>query len=150
MTHNDATRKIKGREIYIPPVSHYSTHKEWERAAWEILTQSPHILDALMSPYERRILVMRAAIVHRVHLGKSYREIGDELWCAPQTVSSIKKSLKERQYRSYWQRGKTERRRYPSFSRAPGSEPHTRIVNMSFKDTGAMRHHSTRGMTKRR
>ena len=60
---------------------------------------------------ERHNLVMRAAIIDAINSGKKYREIAEELWLSPQTVSTIKKATKENNYRSYRERGKTERKK---------------------------------------
>ncbi len=54
---------------------------------------------------------MRAAVVDGIRSGKSYQEIGNELWSSPQTISAIKKALNESKYRSYRERGKTERKK---------------------------------------
>ena len=59
---------------------------------------------------------MRVAALDGLMFGKSYKDIGDELWLSPQTISGIKKVLKENNYRSYLERSKKERkkRRYGS------------------------------------
>lgn len=104
--------KTRGaKEIRILPISRYSSRKEWEEASWKIIMRSSDVLDALATPNERRDLVMRAAVIEGIRSGKSYREIGDELWCSSQTISSIKKVLHGEKYRSYRERGKTERKK---------------------------------------
>lgn len=132
------TRKKK---FYIPPISHYPSRKEWEYAVWKLAVRFPEILGAVITPSERRNLVMRVAVRERILSGKSYREIGNEVWCSPQTVSGMKKALHEEQYRSYWERGKTERKKKaysPMFrgglrekSRKKARATHTGLVQLS-------------------
>ena len=115
--------------IKIPSITAVATHssrKAWEEAAWQEIIDFLHrirsrkeleeFLVLVLAPGERRKFVMRAAALDRIRSGKSYREIGKELWLALQTVSAIAKSLREHGYRSYRERGKTERkkRRYSS------------------------------------
>lgn len=95
----------------LPPINHYTSRKEWEDACWKILTKSSEILTLFITARERHYLVMRAAVADRLREGKSYKKIGDELWLSPQTVSGIKKALQENGYRSYRERGKTERKK---------------------------------------
>ena len=54
---------------------------------------------------------MRVAIMNRLALGKSYREIGKELWISSQTVSGIKKAVDEKSYRSYLARNERKKER---------------------------------------
>ena len=95
----------------LPPVSDYSSRKEWEKVCWNKILNSKKLLEILVAPYERRNFVLRAAVVDLLGSGKSYREIGDELWLSSQTISSIKKALIEKGYKSYRERGKTERKK---------------------------------------
>ena len=120
------TRKHKrvvptGSTIAVPKVSDCASRAHWERAVWQAFivhlttlqrsAELASILNILITTRERRVLVQRIAAVHRVLSGKSYREIGEELWLTPQTISAIKKSLHEKQYRSYNERGKTARKK---------------------------------------
>jgi uncharacterized protein YerC len=102
--------KKKEKEGF-PAVGEYSSRKEWERDCWEELQKSPELLKLLVTPYERRNLVLRAAVIDRIKSGKSYREIEEELWLSSQTISVIKKAIKRSGYISYWERGKTERKK---------------------------------------
>lgn len=54
---------------------------------------------------------MRVATLEGLASGKSYKKIGEELWLSPQTISSIKKAVSEKLYRSYRDRGKSERKK---------------------------------------
>ena len=65
----------------------------------------------LITFYERHNVVMRAAALGRINSGERYREIAEALWISPQTVSSLKKALHERSYKSYRERGKSERKK---------------------------------------
>ncbi len=101
----------KKEKMRIPPISRYPSRKEWEIAVWEMIMRSPGAFRVVITPSERHDFVMRVAVIEGIRSGKSYREIGDELWCSPQTISGIKKALREEHYRSYWERGKTERKK---------------------------------------
>jgi len=95
----------------LPPVDHYRSRREWEEACWRKIQESGELLDTFVTPYERRNLVLRVAVMDRVKSGKSYRQIGEELWLSSQTISGIKKAMDGNRYRSYRERGKTERKK---------------------------------------
>ena len=86
-------------------------------------------MELLVTANERRNLVMRAAVVDYMNSGKKFRQIVEELQLSPQTVSSIKKAIKENYYRSYRERGKTERKKKAysrdnsKTTRRPGGRP---------------------------
>lgn len=120
------------KNISIPIVSDYETRKKWEVVAWQkfikqIADLSPVELQELFSiistPNERKNILMRTAAVDRVNQGGSYRQIGRELWLAPQTVSAIRRAMKEKNYLSYNERGKTERKHFTKESPLPNREP---------------------------
>ena len=96
--------------ITLPPLSRFSSRKQWEEACWELISKSKKFLDIITTPYERRNIVLRAAVIDYINSGKKYRQIGEELWLSPQTISSIKRSLNEPRYKSYRERGKSERK----------------------------------------
>jgi len=96
--------------LSLPPMSRHPSRKEWENACWRKILKSEELLGLLVTPYERRNLVMRAAVIERIHAGKGYRQIAEELWLSPQTISSIKKAVGKNSYRSYRERSKTERK----------------------------------------
>ncbi len=97
--------------IIIPPVSNYPSRKEWEDACWEKILTSKDLLQLLITSHERHDLVMRAAALDRLFLGKSYKQIGEELWLSSQTVSGIKKAAFGNTYKSYLERSKKERKK---------------------------------------
>jgi len=99
------------KEKSLPPISHYRSREEWEENCWEKIRKSGELLNLLATPYERHNLVMRAAVMDRIKSGKSYRQIGEELWLSSQTISGIKKAINRNKYRSYRERGKTERKK---------------------------------------
>ncbi len=126
-------RQKSAKESILSPLSHYSSRKEWEIASWQVILRSPRTLDVLITPYERHGLVMRAAVVDGIRSGKSYKEIGNKLWCSPQTISAIKKALNENKYRSYRERGKTERKKkIYSSSGVRKQEPRGRGVHTKY------------------
>ena len=102
----------------IPPLEKYSSRKEWEEAAWQKISGSKELLSALLTSYERRNLIVRAAILKGLSLGKGQRQLSRELSVSLQTINSVKKAITESNYRSYSERGKKERkkRKYSSNS----------------------------------
>jgi hypothetical protein len=81
-----------------------------ETKYWRKLLNSPKLLNLLVSTKERRNLAIRAAALEQIISGKSYRKICESLFLSPQTVSGIKKALKEKRYKSYLERSKIERK----------------------------------------
>ncbi len=114
----------------MPPIDDYSSRQEWEIACWRKILKSKELLPLLITSHERRNLVRRAAAMDRIISGKSYRKIGSELWLSPQTISVIKKAISEKNYRSYLERSKKERkkRKYSDspfpIQRKPKGRPH--------------------------
>lgn len=95
----------------LPSVNSYSSRKKWEEICWKRIRKSEKLLELLATPYERRNLVLRAAVISRINAKRSYREIGKELWLSSQTISGIKKAMERNGYRSYRERSKTERKK---------------------------------------
>lgn len=95
----------------LPSLNNYSSRKEWEDACWQKILKFKDLLESLTTSNERHNLVMRAAVMEAINSGKKYREMAEELYLSPQTISAIKKALKENNYRSYRERGKTERKK---------------------------------------
>lgn len=112
-------KKRKNRLI-LSRLDRYRSRKEWEEACWQEILKSNDILRLLTTPYERRNLVLRAVAVDRINSGLSYQKISEELWLSPQTISSLKKAMHSATYRSYRDRGKTERKS-KAYSKMPGS-----------------------------
>lgn len=117
----------------LPPTSRYSSRKEWEYACWWKISKSKN-LELLITSYERHNLVMRAAVIDRINSGKKSKQIAEELYLSPQTVSSIKKALNESNYRSYRERGKIERKRkvYSHNTSKIKRKPHGRPVRTKY------------------
>jgi len=118
----------------LPSLSHYSSRKEWENACWQKLLKSKVLLKSIVTSYERHNLVIRAAVKEGINSGKGFRQIGREMGLSLQTVSSIKKALNENSYRSYRERGKTERKRktYSSSKSVLRRKPHGRPVRTKY------------------
>jgi len=89
----------------------HPSSKEWEAACWQKILESKELPQLLITAHERHDLVMRAAALDMLIAGKSYRQIGEELYLSPQTISGIKKAVSEKSYRSYLERSKKERKR---------------------------------------
>lgn len=95
----------------LPPLKNYSSRREWENACWRKILESKDLLQLLLSAHERRRLVLWAAALESIASGKSYREISKELWLSLQTISGVKKIMRDKEYRSYLERSKKERKR---------------------------------------
>lgn len=95
----------------LPPIKNYSSRREWQDACWQKILGSKELLQLLLSAHERRRLVLRAAALEDLASGKSYRQISKELWLSLQTISGIKKAVSEKEYRSYLERSKKERKK---------------------------------------
>ncbi len=123
-----------GKEIALPSVSDCSSRKEWEKVCWRKILNSKKFLGSLITPYERHIFVLRAAVVDRIRSGKSYRQIAQELWLSSQTISVIKKTISGDAYQSYRQRGKTERqkKKYSPLPRSAKIKPEGRPVRTKY------------------
>jgi len=109
-------KKRKGREmrITLPPINNYASRKDWERACWRKVITSKRLLNVFTTSSERHDMIMRIATMNAIRSGKSYKQIGKELWLSPQTISSIKKTINENGYQSYSERSKSagKKRRY--------------------------------------
>ncbi|NCO89583.1 hypothetical protein COW77_02755 [Candidatus Wolfebacteria bacterium CG18_big_fil_WC_8_21_14_2_50_39_7] len=126
--------KDRNKNFTLPPINRYSSRKEWEDACWHKILKSTNLLKLLVTSYERRHLVRRAAVMDGIHSGKRYRQIAEELWLSPQTISSIKRALKENSYRSYRERSKKERKKkvYSSSPVPKQTKPRGRAVRTKY------------------
>ena len=107
--------------IVIPPPHDFKSRTLWEEAVWQIIVsylvtirkteEMKSLLELLLSSHERSQVIRRITAIHRIAGGHSYRTIGKELWLTNQTISSIKKAWEGKHYRSYHERGKTERKK---------------------------------------
>lgn len=95
----------------FPSFDRYLSRGEWEDVCWRKILQSANFLESLLTSHERHNLVMRAAVIDGVTLGKRYRQIAGELLLSLQTISSIKKAARGSGYQSYRERSKAERKR---------------------------------------
>lgn len=108
---NKKTSVDKKESLIMPAIGNYHSRAEWEDACWRKISVSKDLLELLATSYERHNLIMRAAVIDALASGKTYRQIGNELWLSPQTISGIKKALVEKNYRSYLERSKKERKK---------------------------------------
>jgi uncharacterized protein YerC len=119
MSHQRHSLRLES--INIPLLEDFRSRKEWESVAWRIIVK--HLMSAksqeefdayfkvILSPNEKGKMLMRAVAMDRIKRGMNYRDISSELLLSSQTVSAIKKSLRDQVYRSYYNRGKTERKK---------------------------------------
>ena len=119
--------------IRVSELKNGETRKQWEARIWHACIRQAADLPAnellelfsiITTPHERHSMLMRLAAIDRLTSGASYKQIGRELWLIPQTVSAIKRALKEKNYLSYNERGKTERKPFPKNSPLPDRKPH--------------------------
>ncbi|MBI4034022.1 MAG: helix-turn-helix domain-containing protein [Candidatus Brennerbacteria bacterium] len=105
----------------IPSTKKFESRKEWEEHVWKVITTGltdatssqgiEKSLAMLVTAYDRKKMIKRAAAVSLLKQGKSYREIGDLLWLSHPTISSIKKSMRtEGGYVSYYERARTNKK----------------------------------------
>jgi len=106
--------------LLLPPKDRYPSHGEWEKACWKKIIKSEKFLETLVTSYERHNITMRAAVMDLVNSGKSFRQIARDLQISTQTVNSIKKAVRD-SYKSYRERGKTERKK-KIYSRDPSKK----------------------------
>lgn len=87
--------------------------EEWMEELWNrllnklLLAKSKKhlqgLLEKLISEEEKKTILRRIAVMTLVRAGKSYREIGEILWIAHPTISTIKKNFfsNHKNYKSY-------------------------------------------------
>ncbi len=104
------------------------SRRENERKAWDQFIANlagktkpamKDLLDSVLSEKEKQNIVYRITTINLLEQGKSYRDIGRELWLSSQTISVIKKSfmLKIGDYKSY--RSASRQKRVYSASMSP-------------------------------
>lgn len=95
----------------LPKINKYSSRGEWEEACWNKISKLDNLLSSLLTSCERHELIMRAAVLKELMLGKGPRQISREFFVSFQTIAVIKKSINENNYRSYSERSKKERKK---------------------------------------
>jgi len=108
----------------LPLVTDFPSRQYWEAAIWEIIcyrlsktqseTELKRALRFLLTTGEQRDIIYRALAASRILSGIGSREIGRELWISRQTISAIKKSLDEGEYKSSHGRGHIKKEYTPS------------------------------------
>lgn len=101
----------KKQLMSLPSLDKFSSRREWEFVCWRKILKSEKLLGLLMTSHERHNLVMRAAALKELMLGKGPRQISRELFISLQTISVIKKAMNENNYRSYLERSRKERKK---------------------------------------
>jgi len=82
-----------------------------EKDFWENAGKNPGLLRLLMTAKEKRDIACRLAAIKMIETSISPSQISRELSISRQTIYAIKKSLSEKIYKSYRERGKTERKK---------------------------------------
>lgn len=85
--------------------SNFKSRKSWEDSIWREILQkinrlkSPEkineFLSALLTPYEKELILRRITAISLIKRGETYRRIGEILWLSPRTISSIKSNLEK-------------------------------------------------------
>jgi len=101
----------KKQLMNLPSINDYSSRQEWEDACWRKMIKSEALLELLATSHERHDLVMRAATLKELMLGRGPRQISRELFISSQTINVVKKAMSENSYRSYLERSKKERKK---------------------------------------
>ena len=111
------TRSTVKLSLLLPAQKDYASRVAWETACWNTVLQSERLLNALVTPYERRNIIMRAIAINLINSGTGLRQISRDLGISRQTISAVKKAINEAGYVSYWERSKTDRKKklYSSF-----------------------------------
>lgn len=119
MANNTAENSLS-----LPARNQYPSRQEWEKACWKKIMKSEKLLNLLTTSNERRNITRRGAVMELVNSGKGTRQVSRDLQIAAQTVNSIKKIAKEKVYKSYRERGKTERKKKVYSSHPSKKEPY--------------------------
>ena len=106
------SKKSGGKKLtMLQPIADYSSRKEWEENSLQKILESKELLSILLTSYERHNLVIRAAVLQGLDVGKGHRQLSRELFVSLQTINSVKKASAENNYRSYSERSKKERKK---------------------------------------
>lgn len=74
----------------------------WQKLLKEINNQQLSItLNSLLSPYEKENIVKRLVAISLIKNGRSYNQIGEELWLSPTTIRSLKLIIENNQSKEY-------------------------------------------------
>lgn len=122
------------KRMVMPLLSNYSSRREWENACWRKIAGSKKLLQLFTTSHEKHNVVVRVLAIDGINSGKSYSQIGRALWLSPQTISSIKKSIDEKAYRSYSERSKKERKpkKYTTSIFPTTARPHGRLKRTKY------------------
>src|SRR3989344_3336223 len=91
-------------------VNKFKSRKEWAAATWQRLlkdiknSELSVVMDSLLSQYEKNMIINRLAAISLIKAGKTYRQIGEELWLSSTTIRSLKRGLEnglDKEYQSY-------------------------------------------------
>ncbi len=93
----------------IKNLSEFSSRKEWENYLWKEFSKIASnkklelFLNNLLTNQEKRNIIRRLAIISLFKKGMNYHQISEILWLSPNTISSIKKSIGNGEYKSYFE-----------------------------------------------
>lgn len=111
MTRHTCYGTLLSMAKLFPIRNNFLSRKDWEEACWRKLLKLSDTLDLITPATDRHSLIMRAVALDWLRAGMKFERIIKELQISRQTLSAVKKVLHENGYRSYRQRGKTERKK---------------------------------------
>ena len=88
-------------------INKIGSREKWFNYAWSKIINDVKnstlniVLDSLLTSYEKQIIVNRVAALILIKEGKTYKQIGEELWLSPTTIRSLKKILEQNNTKEY-------------------------------------------------
>jgi DNA-binding CsgD family transcriptional regulator len=91
-------------------IKEFNSRKDWINFTWSTILadvknpQFANMLNVLISAHEKENIVNRLAALIFIEQGKSYKQIGEELWVSPTTIRSLKRITDNnysKEYKSY-------------------------------------------------
>jgi|SRR3989344_3896816 len=104
---------LSGFLALLPDLEKGQARKEWEEKSWKVLVKRlatlserelDRVLKIIVSPQEQSRIVRRAGVLKMLGGRKSYSAVGEAFWISPQTISALRKSIRENAYKSRWMR----------------------------------------------
>jgi uncharacterized protein YerC len=110
------------------------TLQKLEINLWESVKKNPGLLKSILTAGEQRDIAYRLATIKLLKADRSSRQISKDLSISRQTISLIKKSLEGNEYKSYWERSKTERKKkiYSPTGKPKKARPEGRAVRTKY------------------
>lgn len=88
-------------------INEFGSRDTWMNYAWIKLLENiqnkimSKVLDSLLSRYEKKIIINRLVALSLIKKGKTYKQIGEELWLSPNTIRSLKMIFENKSAKEY-------------------------------------------------